>query len=63
MYVIPEFRGKGVNKLILEGLKDWVRSKGITELRLDVYFGNESAIRAYEKAGFSKLMIHMRSDV
>lgn len=60
MYVAPAHRGKGVNKKIMDGLKDWVRSQNITELRLDVYHDNISAIKAYEKIGFTKHMIEMR---
>jgi len=60
MYVEPTHRGQGINKLILDALADWARSKGIFELRLDVYYGNEPAIKAYEKAGFSRHMIEMR---
>ena len=60
MYIVPEFRGKGVNKLIIDELKLWAKSKEIFELRLDVYDGNESALKAYEKAGFSRHLINMR---
>lgn len=60
MYVPPQHRGKGINGKIIEALKSWAVSKGITELRLDVYHGNEAAIKAYEKAGFSKLLVNMR---
>jgi ribosomal protein S18 acetylase RimI-like enzyme len=60
MYVDPEYRGKGVNKKIMETLKKWAITQNITELRLDVYDGNTSAIKAYEKVGFSNYMVHMR---
>jgi GNAT superfamily N-acetyltransferase len=60
MYVCPEHRGKGINKKIIEALKNWALSKNVKELRLDVYFNNISAIKAYEKIGFSKHMIEMR---
>ena len=63
MYVVPAHRGKGVNQLILDALRQWARSRNITELRLDVYYDNESAIRAYEKAGFQRHMIVMRCPV
>jgi ribosomal protein S18 acetylase RimI-like enzyme len=63
MYVEPEHRGKGINKIILEDLKKWAQSKNITELRLEVYFNNTSAIAAYEKAGFIKHMIEMRMGI
>jgi len=60
MYVKPEYRGKGVNKMILDGLENWSREKGITELHLEVYDENIPAVKAYEKAGFSKLLVLMR---
>ena len=60
MYVLPEHRGKGVNAEIIKALKGWAAAKGITELRLDVYCENEAAIKAYEKAGFEKLLVNMR---
>ena len=63
MYVDPAHRGKGINTLIIEGLRGWAQSRGITELRLDVYNINTSAIRAYEKAGFVPHMLNMRSPV
>jgi ribosomal protein S18 acetylase RimI-like enzyme len=60
MYVVPEQRGKGINKMIIDTLAAWSASKNITELRLDVYYQNEPAIKAYERFGFSKHMIEMR---
>ena len=60
MYVEPQHRGKGINKIILAALKKWSSSQNITELRLEVYFNNTPAITAYEKAGFTKHMIEMR---
>ncbi|MEY8761959.1 GNAT family N-acetyltransferase [Chryseobacterium tongliaoense] len=60
MYVKPEYRGRGINKLILDELIGWSRSKGISEIRLDVYDQNEAAVKAYEKAGFEPLLLTMR---
>lgn len=63
MYVKPEHRGKGVNKLILDELMRWAKSKDISEVRLDVYSQNESAVKAYEKAGFESLLTTMRMKI
>lgn len=60
MFVKPEFRGKGIITDILDELKSWSKSKGISEVRLEVYDDNDPAIRAYEKAGFKKHMVEMR---
>jgi len=63
MYVDPQYRGKGVNKMIIDALEKWAASEGITELRLDVYFPNAAAIKAYEKSGFTCHMLEMRKAV
>ncbi|TQV73866.1 GNAT family N-acetyltransferase [Aliikangiella marina] len=63
MFVKPEYRGKGVNQLILDGLENWAKEKGISEVRLQVYADNSAAIRAYEKAGFKSDVIEMRREI
>jgi len=63
MYVDPKHRGKGVNQQIIEHLKQWALSKNLTELRLEVYDENLPAVKAYEKAGFSKLLVQMRMGI
>jgi GNAT superfamily N-acetyltransferase len=63
MFVDDSYRGKGINKLIIEALYAWAISKNTYEVRLDVYADNPGAIRAYEKAGFSKHLINMRKSL
>jgi GNAT superfamily N-acetyltransferase len=63
MYVDPRHRGQAVNRAIIDALKQWCRSRQVSELRLEVYHDNLAAIRAYEKAGFSKLLIEMRLEL
>ena len=60
MYVLPEYRGRGINKQIINALKNWASSQNITEFRLEVYCDNISAIKAYEKIGFSRYILEMR---
>lgn len=60
MYVREDHRGKGLNRRIIEELVKWCETKGVFEIRLDVYQDNPQAIKAYEKAGFKKHMITMR---
>ncbi len=60
MYVDPSFRGRGVNSQIIDALKEWTMSKGLTEIRLQVYSENSSAIKAYEKVGFKPILTEMR---
>ena len=60
MYVRPEYRGRGINKMVMDYLIDWGRNRGLTEVRLQVYSENAGAIRAYEKVGFEGLLLEMR---
>ena len=60
MYVDPAYRGKGINKLILNSLKCWSKTKNVNYLCLDVYADNQTAIRAYEKVGFKSNLLEMR---
>jgi len=60
MYVKPAYRGQGINKRIIDALKNWAAIQNITELSLEVYYDNISAIKAYEKIGFSRYILEMR---
>ncbi len=63
MYVVPEHRRKGVNNKILVNLAQWCKSKNIDQIRLEVYNDNIDALKAYEKAGFTKYLIEMRLEI
>lgn len=63
MYVKPQYRGQGVNKAILEALKQWSVSQNIREIRLEVYEDNTVAKKAYEKAGFKGNLLEMRMEL
>ncbi|MEW6989252.1 N-acetyltransferase family protein [Colwelliaceae bacterium 6441] len=60
MYVSPEHRGKGINQKIIDALAHWSKEQGITMMHLDVFSDNETAIRAYNKAGFTANLVEMR---
>ena len=62
MYVIPKFRGQGINGQIMNDLIDWGKAQGYTEVQLEVYAENESAIKAYAKAGLVPEILSMRLD-
>ena len=63
MYVVPEYRRQGINRMIIDYLGAFAKENNITELRLDVFAGNEKAVLAYEKAGFRKLLVEMEKQV
>ena len=61
MFVDPAYRSQGINGKIIDALKKWSLEQHITELRLQVYDENISAIKAYTRAGFSRYMLIMRT--
>lgn len=60
MYTLPKYRGKGINKLIVDELVNWSKDQGLLEVRLTVYDENTPALKAYQKAGFKKHICEMR---
>ena len=62
MYIRPENRGLGINRLIMTDLMDWGKALGYTEFQLTVYAENKSAIKAYEKMGLVPEILTMRLD-
>ena len=60
MYVTPPHRGKGINGRITEKLMEWAGSSNLSEIQLDVYAANESALKAYQKMGFKPDLLKMR---
>ena len=60
MYVLPKFRGKGINGKIIDSLIDWAKQRNLTDIQLDVYAENVSALNAYKKRGFKPDLLKMR---
>lgn len=60
MYTLPQYRRKGVARSVLRYLGEWAKENGMDELRLDVFAANQSAISAYQSAGFESSMVAMR---
>lgn len=60
MYVSEKYRGKGLNKKIMDKLIYWSKTQGVNDHYLEAYSGNSPAIRAYEKAGFKPCLIEMK---
>ena len=52
VWVAPEFRGRGIGRLLVDAVIAWARSVGARELRLGVTRGDTAAVRLYRRAGF-----------
>ncbi len=60
MYVDSAYRGKGLNKDVMQHLMAWAQTQHIRDFYLDVYAGNNPAIKAYRKLGFQNSLIEMK---
>lgn len=58
--VVPEFRRRGLGRLLLSQAEDWSRQQGYTHLGLHVYGVNHGAIRLYETSGFTTISCYLR---
>ena len=54
MGVLPEYRGRGIGKRLLEACIARAWSKGLTRIDLESRIDNVNAIRLYEKMGFAR---------
>jgi len=53
VYVTPASRGSGVLAELVEAVAQWSITAGREELMLEVVVGNDRAVRAYERLGFT----------
>ncbi len=55
MFLLPEFRGRGLMDKLIAAVKEAAGQEAAVDLRLYVHTGNERAIKAYRKSGFLDL--------
>lgn len=55
MYVRPEFRGKGLGKLMLRHLEDYALDHGVRVLRLKTGIYQPEALGMYEQLGYREI--------
>ncbi len=60
LYVVPEARGRGHGRALMEGCAQWARERGHKVLMIGVLAKNAHAIRAYEGAGYAPYSLAMR---
>lgn len=58
--VLPEARGEGVGRRLLQGLRDEVAARGYDRLALTVVAANRDALRFYEREGLTPEFVYLR---
>lgn len=55
MGVLPDFRGRGLGRALMDALLDLARQRGSERVFLEVRASNTSAITLYEQSGFERV--------
>jgi ribosomal protein S18 acetylase RimI-like enzyme len=53
IHVYPQFRGSGIGSRLVEAFLAWAAEHGAVRASVTAYAANESAIRFYERHGFT----------
>lgn len=53
LFVLPEYRGRGISKQLLDAAKEWARDTGSAGLLLETEKSNTIGNRLYPSAGFT----------
>ncbi|WP_083226594.1 aminoglycoside 6'-N-acetyltransferase [Methyloligella halotolerans] len=54
IYVVPDWRGKGVARALVGAVESWSGVKGVTELASDVLLGNTTSQGMHQALGFEE---------
>ncbi|RMF03688.1 MAG: GNAT family N-acetyltransferase [Chloroflexi bacterium] len=60
MFIVPEYRGQNLPKLLIEHVRDLARRDFALELRMYFHKDNTRAIKAYNRQGFEESPYHIR---
>jgi GNAT superfamily N-acetyltransferase len=60
VFVMPQARGAGHGKALIEACEEWSRGRGHKLLAIGVLARNARAIRAYEGSGYAPYTVTMR---
>ena len=52
MFVRPEYRGRGIASVVLNGLEEWAREGGFQKCILETGYNQPEAIALYKKSGY-----------
>jgi GNAT superfamily N-acetyltransferase len=63
LYVRPPLRGQGVGGRLVDTFTAWAGERGATRLHVSAYASNESALRLYQRHGFTPLSVNLANDL
>lgn len=54
LFILKEYRKKGIGKLLVKGIMRWFKSKRISSIELNVYTKSKSAIEFWKRMGLKE---------
>ncbi|MGI8556429.1 MAG: GNAT family N-acetyltransferase [Pyrinomonadaceae bacterium] len=64
-FVQPEFRQRGIGKVLVKTGEEWARQKGCEEMASDAEIGNDLSLKAHLNLGYEETsrLVHLRKDL
>ncbi|MBJ7296709.1 MAG: GNAT family N-acetyltransferase, partial [Dolichospermum sp.] len=59
LYVIPEYRHRGIGKGLMAYIEDWATQKGDRQIGLQVFQSNTPALNLYHQLGYQEQSLWM----
>jgi GNAT superfamily N-acetyltransferase len=63
VYVDPAYRRQGIAKALLQHAEAWAKNSGYTQMGLQVFTANRSAIELYQQLGYQPRSISMMREL
>ncbi len=63
VYVDPVYRRQGIGKALMQHAEAWAKDRGYTQMGLQVFTANQSAIELYQQLGYQARSISMMRDI
>lgn len=63
IYIVPEWQGKGVGKVLIRHADAWFRNNGVKIVRVEALAANEKALVFYRNHGFKPNYISLQKEL
>ncbi|MFP3190206.1 MAG: GNAT family N-acetyltransferase [Thermoproteota archaeon] len=63
IYVLPDYRKKGIGSMLLRAVEELAKKEGIKSIRLIVWRDNEEGIKFYKSLNFKEVGYLMEKDI
>ena len=63
VYILPDYQGKGIGKLLMDWIFDYARSKGCSASELNCYTKNKAGHRFWKEQGYEVVAYHFQKKI